>query len=55
MASGYGLDFGETGNPSRCGTGPTSRIDGPDESQDLEELKRGCLAEVIALTLIGQG
>lgn len=32
---------------------PTSRIHGPDESQDLEELKRGCLAEVIALTLIG--
>jgi acetylornithine deacetylase/succinyl-diaminopimelate desuccinylase-like protein len=34
---------------------PTSRIHGPDESQDLEELRRGCLAEVIALTLIGQG
>ena len=33
---------------------PTSRIHGPDESQDLEELKRNCLAEAIALTLIGE-
>lgn len=33
---------------------PTSRIHGPDESQDLEELRRGCLAEAIALTLIGE-
>jgi hypothetical protein len=32
---------------------PTSRWHGPDESQDLEELKRGCLAEAIALRLIG--
>jgi acetylornithine deacetylase/succinyl-diaminopimelate desuccinylase-like protein len=32
---------------------PMSRIHGPDESQDLEELRRGCLAEAIALTLIG--
>ena len=32
---------------------PTSRIHGPDESQDLEELRRNCLAEAIALTLIG--
>jgi acetylornithine deacetylase/succinyl-diaminopimelate desuccinylase-like protein len=31
---------------------PTSRIHGPDESQDLEELRRNCLAEAIALTLI---
>ncbi len=32
---------------------PTSRWHGPDESQDLEELRRGCLAEAIALRLIG--
>jgi acetylornithine deacetylase/succinyl-diaminopimelate desuccinylase-like protein len=32
---------------------PTSRIHGPDESQDLEELRRNCLAEAIALRLIG--
>ena len=28
---------------------PTSRIHGPNESQDLDELRRGCLAEAIAL------
>ncbi len=33
---------------------PTSRWHGPDESQDLEELRRGCLAEAIALRLIGE-
>jgi len=33
---------------------PLSRWHGPDESQDLEELRRGCLAEAIALRLIGQ-
>ncbi len=32
---------------------PLSRIHGPDESQDLEELRRGALAEAIALRLIG--
>ncbi|MDA0351266.1 MAG: dipeptidase [Chloroflexi bacterium] len=32
---------------------PTSRIHGPDESQDLQELRRNCLAEAIALSLIG--
>lgn len=31
---------------------PRSRIHGPDESQDLEELKRGALAEAIALRLL---
>ncbi len=34
---------------------PLSRIHGPDESQDLQELRRGALAEAIALRLIGQG
>lgn len=34
---------------------PLSRIHGPDESQDLEELRRGALAEAIALRLIGEG
>ncbi|MGE0226958.1 MAG: dipeptidase [Dehalococcoidia bacterium] len=33
---------------------PYSRWHAPDESQDLEELRRGCLAEAIALRLIGQ-
>ena len=33
---------------------PLSRIHGPDESQDLEELRRGALAEAIALRLIGE-
>ncbi|MBM4411326.1 MAG: M20/M25/M40 family metallo-hydrolase [Chloroflexi bacterium] len=33
---------------------PQSRIHGPDESQDLEELRRGALAEAIALRLIGR-
>ena len=33
---------------------PLSRWHGPDESQDLEELRRGCLAEAIALRLIGE-
>jgi hypothetical protein len=33
---------------------PLSRWHGPDESQDLEELKRGCLAEAIALRLLGE-
>ena len=28
---------------------PTSRIHGPDESQDLDDLQRACLAEAIAL------
>ncbi len=28
---------------------PTSRIHGPNESQDLDELRRGCLAEALAL------
>jgi len=32
---------------------PTSRIHGPDESQNLEELRRNCLAEAIAVRLIG--
>jgi acetylornithine deacetylase/succinyl-diaminopimelate desuccinylase-like protein len=32
---------------------PSSRWHGPDESQDLAELRRGCLAEAIALRLIG--
>jgi acetylornithine deacetylase/succinyl-diaminopimelate desuccinylase-like protein len=32
---------------------PTSRWHAPDESQDLEELRRGCIAEAIALRLIG--
>ena len=32
---------------------PTSRIHGPDESQDLQELRRNCLAEAIALRLVG--
>jgi cysteinylglycine-S-conjugate dipeptidase len=32
---------------------PLSRWHGPDESQDLVELKRGCLAEAIALRLLG--
>jgi acetylornithine deacetylase/succinyl-diaminopimelate desuccinylase-like protein len=32
---------------------PLSRWHGPDESQDLDELKRGCLAEAIALRLLG--
>ena len=31
---------------------PTSRIHGPDESQDLEELRRNCVAEAIALRLL---
>ena len=34
---------------------PQSRIHGPDESQDLEELRRGALAEAIALRLLGRG
>jgi hypothetical protein len=34
---------------------PTSRWHAPDESQDLEELRRGCLAEAIALRLIDAG
>lgn len=32
---------------------PISRIHGPDESQNLEELRRNCLAEMIALRLMG--
>ncbi len=32
-----------------------SRAHGPDESLDLEELRRGCLAEVIALVQLGNG
>lgn len=31
---------------------PTSRAHGPDESLDLEELRRGILAEAIALRLL---
>ncbi len=34
---------------------PTSRIHGPDESQDLGELKRSILAEALALQAIGSG
>ncbi len=34
---------------------PLSRIHGPDESQDLQELRRGALAEAIALRLLGGG
>lgn len=34
---------------------PQSRIHGPDESQNLDELRRGALAEAIALRLIGGG
>ncbi len=34
---------------------PTSAIHGPNESQELEELRRGCLAEAIALRLIAGG
>jgi acetylornithine deacetylase/succinyl-diaminopimelate desuccinylase-like protein len=34
---------------------PTSHWHAPDESQDLEELRRGCIAEAIALRLIGAG
>ena len=32
---------------------PSSRWHGPDESQDLDELRRGTIAEAIALRLIG--
>jgi len=32
---------------------PTSRIHGPDESQDLGDLERACLAEAIALRTLG--
>ncbi len=32
---------------------PTSRIHGPNENQRLDELERGCLAEAIALRLLG--
>jgi acetylornithine deacetylase/succinyl-diaminopimelate desuccinylase-like protein len=32
-----------------------SRAHGPDESLDLEELRRGCLAEAIALVKLGNG
>jgi len=34
---------------------PGSRIHGPDESQDLDELRRGCLAEAVALRLLAGG
>ncbi len=34
---------------------PRSHIHGPDESQDLGELRRNCLAEAIALRLLGEG
>ena len=33
---------------------PTSRIHGPNESQDLDDLKKACLAEAIALRLLGE-
>ena len=32
---------------------PSSRIHGPDESQDLNDLQRACLAEAIALRTLG--
>lgn len=32
---------------------PTSRIHGPDESQDLDDLQRACLAEAVALRVLG--
>ena len=32
---------------------PTSRIHGPNESQDLNDLRKACLAEAIALRLLG--
>lgn len=32
---------------------PASRIHGPNESQDLDELRRACLAEAIALRALG--
>ena len=34
---------------------PTSRIHGPDESQDLLELRRSILAEAIALDALSRG
>ncbi len=34
---------------------PTSQIHGPDESQDLADLERACLAEAIALRALGGG
>jgi acetylornithine deacetylase/succinyl-diaminopimelate desuccinylase-like protein len=34
---------------------PRSRIHGPNESQDLAELKRSALAEAIALRLLAGG
>ena len=34
---------------------PTSQIHGPDESQDLNDLQRACLAEAIALAELGRG
>ena len=33
---------------------PTSRIHGPNESQDLGELRRAILAEALALDTLGQ-
>ena len=33
---------------------PSSRIHGPNESQDLGDLKKACLAEAIALRLLGE-
>ena len=33
---------------------PTSRIHGPDESQDLDDLQKACLAEAITLRLLAQ-
>ena len=32
---------------------PASQIHGPDESQDLDDLERACLAEAIALRALG--
>ena len=32
---------------------PTSRAHGPNESQDLNEIRNGVLAEAIALRLLG--
>ncbi|MGA9597223.1 MAG: dipeptidase [Acidimicrobiia bacterium] len=34
---------------------PTSRAHGPNESQDLDEIRKGILAEAIALRLLGAG
>ena len=33
---------------------PTSQIHGPDESQDIADLEKACLAEAIALRTMGE-